>query len=122
MKTPKLPRGVKFEVQKIDFGRGIAIFAFTEKGALTTVGTDVVEQEVEVGAECPPLMLLHGLDLPALQSLADALFTMGVMPKTADHVKELEATRAHLADMRAMAMKGFDTMIAQQYISGKATT
>lgn len=115
MNYHKLPRGAIFELQKMDFGRGIALFAFVpDKGYVVRKDDGSFEVLAESFIEVPPLLVLNGLDMKALQSLADELFKMGIMPSTTDNKNELAATKAHLADMRDLALKSFNKLLEQQ--------
>ena len=78
-------------------------------------GGDLVGRQCEAFARLEPLLRLPGGDegMQILTSFANALAAMGVIADQTDTRRELSATKAHLADMRTMALKGFDVALAR---------
>jgi len=114
MTAPRLPK-VEFEIYRDYMHNAIAVIAWHEKGYLTLgAGGGLVFQEAQPGEEYQPLLSLTGNATQSLQSLADALAKFGIMPSAGDNAKELQATKAHLEDMRGMALKAFEKMINKE--------
>jgi hypothetical protein len=80
-------------------------------GILRPVSAPVVET-VPPGQIMPPEPMLT-LSHRSAQALFDALYKVGLRPSSGEsvenHKRELEATRAHLADMRALAFHAVES-------------
>ncbi len=106
---------IRFEIHRDYLYGRVVILAFNENGYFVA-GADgeVALVKVDPGSEVKPFMSFRIGATAAMQSLADALATFGVMPKFTDNAKELTATRAHLADMQRMANRAFDVLLTKE--------
>lgn len=86
-------------------GNGIVMFASNEHGCATVANGRLLLNKLEAGEAMRPLLTIDYRDRNLLQSLADALATAGFFPQSHDQAKELDATREHLKDMRAIALR-----------------
>jgi hypothetical protein len=69
------------------------------------MATNVTFEPVEEGQELQPTFKLRR---DQVQALMDELWRVGVRPSEAGSAGELEATKAHLRDMRALVGKSID--------------
>lgn len=80
--------------------------------AYTMQNGNLTCQDVEPGCIMPPLLVLEGRNGKAfLQTLVNAIAEEGIVAEQIDTMRELTATKNHLADMRDMATRAFNKLL-----------